>query len=236
MIKEVIVLAGGLGTRLRSVVSDVPKCMAPVAGKPFLHYLTDYLIHQGINHFIFSVGYKHEIIEEYFHKNYAHLKYQISLENEPLGTGGAIQLACKKTSGKNVLICNGDTLYNIDVRKLSGFHKENEAECTLCLKPMKDFDRYGVVDLNEDHSVKSFREKKYYKNGLINGGVYSLNVNAFLKEEFPERFSFEKDYLEKKINSKQENLKIYGLIQDEYFIDIGIPEDYKKAEKEFKSL
>ena len=236
MIKEVIVLAGGLGTRLRSVVSDVPKCMAPVAGKPFLHYLTDYLIHQGINHFIFSVGYKHEIIEDYFHKNYAHLKYQFSLENEPLGTGGAIQLACKKTSGENALICNGDTLYNIDVRKLSGFHEENGAECTLCLKPMKDFDRYGVVDLNEDHSVKSFREKKYYENGLINGGVYSLNVVAFLKEELPERFSFEKEYLEKKINNKKENLKIYGLIQDEYFIDIGIPEDYKKAEKEFKSL
>ena len=101
---------------------------------------------------------------------------------------------------------------------------------------MKDFDRYGVVDLNEDHSVRSFREKKYYENGLINGGVYSLNVVAFLKEELPERFSFEKEYLEKKINNKKENLKIYGLIQDEYFIDIGIPEDYKKAEKEFKSL
>lgn len=236
MIKEVIILAGGLGTRLRSVVSDVPKCMAAVAGKPFLHYLTDYLIHQDINSFIFSVGYKHEIIEAYFHENYAHLNYQFSLENEPLGTGGAIQLACKKTSGESVLICNGDTLYNIDVRKLSGFHEEKGADCTLCLKPMEDFDRYGVVDLNEDQSIKSFREKKYYKKGLINGGVYSLNTDAFLKEKLPEKFSFEKDYLEKKINNTKGNSKIYGLIQDEYFIDIGVPEDYQKAEKEFKSL
>lgn len=237
MIKEVIILAGGLGTRLRSVVSDVPKCMAPIAGKPFLHYLTDYLIHQGINHFIFSVGYKHEIIEEYFHKNYAHLKYQISLENEPLGTGGAIQLACNKASDENVLICNGDTLYKIDVGPLSRFHEDTKAECTLCLKPMQNFDRYGVVELNEDDSIKSFKEKQYYKSGLINGGVYSLNVSTFLNQKLSQKFSFEKDYLEKKVRTGNEgNVKLYGLIQDEYFIDIGIPEDYEKAEKEFKTI
>lgn len=237
MIKEVIILAGGLGTRLRSVVSDVPKCMAPIAGKPFLHYLTEYLIHQGINHFIFSVGYKHEIIEDYFHKNYAHLKYQVSLENEPLGTGGAIQLACNKASDENVLICNGDTLYKIDIAPLSRFHEYSKAECTLCLKPMQDFDRYGVIELNEDDSIKSFKEKQYYKSGLINGGVYALNVGAFLNQKLSQKFSFEKDYLEKKIRPANEgNSKLYGLVQDKYFIDIGIPEDYEKAEKEFKII
>jgi D-glycero-alpha-D-manno-heptose 1-phosphate guanylyltransferase len=96
---------------------------------------------------------------------------------------------------------------------------------------MHYFDRYGVVELNDDNSVKSFKEKQYYTAGLINGGVYALNVAEFLKEELPQKFSFEKDYLEKKVNSK-EGQQIYGMIQDGYFIDIGIPEDYKKAQEE----
>lgn len=231
MINEAIILAGGLGTRLRSVISDVPKCMAPVAGKPFLNYLIQYLEKNGIESFIFSVGYKHEIIEEYLQKNCAHFNYRISPENEPLGTGGAIRLACQKSTEKNVLICNGDTLFKIDVESLTSFHESINAACTLALKPMHYFDRYGVVELNDDNSVKSFKEKQYYTAGLINGGVYALNVAEFLKEELPEKFSFEKDYLEKKVNSK-EGQQIYGMIQDEYFIDIGIPEDYKKAQEE----
>jgi len=233
MIKEAIILSGGLGTRLRSVISDVPKCMAPVAGKPFVHYLINYLNKKGIESFIFSVGYKHEIIEEYLQKNWAHLNYKISLEGEPLGTGGAIQLACEKCIEKNVLICNGDTLYKIDIDALSKFHKSMNASCTLALKPMRYFDRYGVIELNEDHFVKSFKEKKYYTTGLINGGVYALNISTFLNENLPEKFSFEKDYLEKKVNAKKnENPGIFGMIQDQYFIDIGIPEDYKKAQTE----
>lgn len=240
MIKQAIILAGGLGTRLRSVISDKPKCMAPVAGNPFLYYLITFLQKSGIESFIFSVGYKHEMIEEYLELNYSQLNYQISLENEPLGTGGAIKLACKKTSEKDVLICNGDTLYKIDCNSLSKFHEATKAACTLSLKPMINFDRYGVVELNEDSSVRTFKEKQYYQSGLINGGVYALNVENFLQEIFPEKFSFEKDYLEKNV-FQQTNLpyrqtgkkhRFFGLIQEEYFIDIGIPEDYNKAQVE----
>jgi D-glycero-alpha-D-manno-heptose 1-phosphate guanylyltransferase len=195
MIKEAIILAGGLGTRLRSVIADKPKCMAPVAGNPFLYYLINFLQQSGIESFIFSVGYMHEAIEKYLEENYPQLNYKISLENEPLGTGGAIRLACKKTSEQNVFICNGDTLYKIDCYSLSTFHIATKAACTLSLKPMTHFDRYGVVELNEDRSVKTFREKQFYKSGLINGGVYALNVENFLQEDLPEKFSFEKDYL-----------------------------------------
>ncbi len=98
---------------------------------------------------------------------------------------------------------------------------------------MIDFDRYGAVELNEDDSIKSFKEKKFYNSGLINGGIYALNINEFLKETLPQKFSFEKDYLEKSIqNLKGKNPKLFGMIQDTYFIDIGIPEDYEKAQKE----
>lgn len=232
MIKEAIILAGGLGTRLRPVVSDTPKCMARISGKPFLSFLIFFLQKTGIEHFIFSVGYMHEIIENYLKENYPELNYKISLEEEPLGTGGAIKLACSKASHKNILVCNGDTLYKIDLKTLSEFHEEKNAACTLSLKPMTNFDRYGVVELNDDSSIKSFKEKQFYKSGLINGGVYVLSVDKFLSEPLPEKFSFEKDYLEKKVGSKNKNSKLYGLIQEEYFIDIGIPEDYERGQIE----
>lgn len=233
MIKEAIILAGGLGTRLRSVVSDMPKCMAPVAGKPFLHYVISSLQKNGIENFIFSVGYMHEAIEIYLLHDYAELKYSISLEEEPLGTGGAIKLACSKALGKDIIVANGDTIFKINCDLLSQFHKEKNAACTLSLKPMVNFDRYGVVELNEDYSIKSFKEKQWYQSGLINGGVYALNVEKFLKENLPEKFSFESDYLKKNILPSNQSPKLYGIIQDEYFIDIGIPEDYERAQKDF---
>ena len=234
MIKEAIILAGGLGTRLRSVVSDTPKCMAVVAGKPFLHYVISSLQENGIENFVFSVGYMHEVIEAWLQNNYSTLNHTISLEEEPLGTGGAIKLACSKASGKDVIVANGDTLYKTDCRLLSQFHKGKKAGCTLSLKPMVNFDRYGVVNLNQDHSIKSFKEKQFYQSGLINGGVYALNVERFLKEDLPEKFSFESDYLEKNIFPNDQSKKVYGIVQDKYFIDIGIPEDYERAQQELK--
>jgi D-glycero-alpha-D-manno-heptose 1-phosphate guanylyltransferase len=225
---SLIILAGGLGTRLRSVVSNLPKCMAPVNGKPFIAYAIDYFQQQGISNFIFSVGYKHEAIEQYLNKQLSTINYQLSIEQQPLGTGGAIKKACALTTDKNVFITNGDTLFKANVSLLQNFHIQKNADCTLALKPMKNFNRYGVIELNEDDSIKSFNEKKYYESGLINGGLYMLNVEKFLRESFPEKFSFETAYLEKFYNQH----KMFGLIQDEYFIDIGIPEDYEKVQRE----
>ena len=228
MIRECIILAGGLGTRLQSAVPDLPKCMAPVAGRPFLFHVINYLRSQGIEHFIFSLGYKHEIIEAFLQEQFPTLSYDCSIEAEPLGTGGAILLACTLVQEKNVLVVNGDTLYKAQVPSAAHFHEQQQAACTLFLKPMKKFDRYGVVETGTDHLLQSFREKQYYEDGNINAGVYLLNVPKFLEEEFPARFSFEKDYLEKLFSQR----RMYGLIQDEYFIDIGIPEDYQKAQTE----
>ncbi len=228
MIKEAIILAGGLGTRLRSVVDDVPKCMAPVAGRPFLYYVINYLEKQRVNKFIFSVGYKSEMIIDYVNDQYPALSSRFSIEEEPLGTGGAVKLACSLVSGKDVLVLNGDTIFNADAKKLAAFHKTSKSDCTLSLKPMQNFDRYGVVELNSDHLITGFKEKKPYKTGFINGGVYALNRDKFMQEKLAQKFSFEKDYLETYFGKR----KMYGLVQDEYFIDIGIPEDYERAQRE----
>ena len=230
--KEAIILAGGLGTRLRSVVTDLPKCMAPVAGQPFLKHVIRYFLSQGIEKFIFSLGYKHDRIEEFLNIEFPTLNLQCSVEEEPLGTGGAIQLACRRATESNVIVVNGDSLFKADVEKSFAFHIDSKAECTLLMKPMRNFDRYGVVELDTDFTVKKFKEKQFYQAGDINGGVYVLNVESFLDLGFPEKFSFEKNYLEKYFPSK----KIFGAIQDEYFIDIGIPEDYQRAQEELKQI
>lgn len=231
MINEAIILAGGLGTRLRAVVSDLPKCMAPVAGKPFLHYVLLHLKKEGIQNFIFSVGYKSESIISYVQENFNNISYDFSIEEEPLGTGGAVQLALQKSTQENNIICNGDTMFNIHINDLSDLHSIKNSECTLCLKPMNNFDRYGVVTLDKNNCIEYFKEKQFYSNGLINGGVYALNKKAFLSKNLPAKFSFEKNYLEEYVSDK----KMYGVVQDEYFIDIGIPEDYKRAQFELKT-
>lgn len=223
-----IILAGGLGTRLRSAVADLPKCMAPVAGKPFLAYVIDHLRQQGIQHFIFALGYKNEAFTGFLSSHLPEGNYTLSIEHEPLGTGGAIKLACTHATEKNVLVANGDTMFKIQLSKLAGFHNAHKADCTLSLKPMQHFDRYGVVELGEDGSIRHFREKQLYESGLINGGIYMLNAESFLKEDLPSKFSFEQDYLEKYYTKR----KMYGIVQDEYFIDIGIPSDYERAQKE----
>ena len=230
MVKEAIILAGGFGTRLKSALPDLPKSMAPVNGRPFLFYLINYWRSQGIEKFVFSLGFKHEIIEAYLNANFPTLEFDCVNEKEPLGTGGAILASCYKVSEQTVLIANGDTLFKVELQKAIIDHRKHQSDCTLLLKPMEDFDRYGVVELNEDDSIKSFKEKQFYKAGLINGGVYVLNTEQLLAEDMPSQFSFEKDYLEKYFDTR----RIYGYVQDEYFIDIGIPEDYLRVQHELR--
>lgn len=232
MINEAIILAGGLGTRLRSAVPDLPKCMAPVAGKPFLDYVIDYYRRQGISRFIFCLGYKHEVIEEYLNESFSTLEYSVIIEDDPLGTGGAIYNGCSITTSADVIVLNGDTFFEINIRELSLFHEMKNADCTLCLREMNNTDRYGVVETNSEGRITSFKEKKFYERSVINGGVYALNVDSFLTEDFPEKFSFEKDYLEKFVSEKP----MYGLTQKGYFIDIGVPDDYAKAQIDFKKM
>jgi D-glycero-alpha-D-manno-heptose 1-phosphate guanylyltransferase len=143
-------------------------------------------------------------------------------------------------TGRTVLILNGDTFFRIGLAELSDFHEEKRADCSLCLRPMTDFDRFGVVELDGEARVSRFREKQYYREGLINGGVYALDKEAFLRAELPRVFSFEKDYLEPaaavESGPADSEMRLFGLVQEKYFIDIGIPEDYRRVQEEFKKL
>jgi D-glycero-alpha-D-manno-heptose 1-phosphate guanylyltransferase len=222
---EAVVLAGGLGTRLRNTVPDLPKCMAPVAGRPFLFYVINYLRSQGVTRFIFSLGYKAEQITKYLGEEFPTLSYEVVIEEEPLGTGGAILLACSKTTQKDIVVANGDTLCKAAISRAMQQHIKTGADCTLLLKPMERFDRYGAVETDQQARVTRFREKQYYEQGNINGGLYLLNVPAFLSHSFPSKFSFESDYLEK----ATEHDKIFAYTDTGYFVDIGIPQDHEKA-------
>jgi D-glycero-alpha-D-manno-heptose 1-phosphate guanylyltransferase len=223
---EAIIVAGGLGTRLRDEIADLPKCMAPIGIRPFLFYVINQLRMQGVTRFIFSLGYKHEYIETYLTSQFSRLEYECVIEEEPLGTGGAIRLALQKATQENVIVANGDTLFEADITKLVSLHTAKDADCTLALKPMQNFDRYGGVSIDDNNIITGFHEKQFYEDGLINGGIYVLNKNRFLAANYPQKFSFEKDFLAKKVTTGN----IAGLPQYGYFIDIGIPEDYRKAQ------
>lgn len=227
--RECIILAGGLGTRLREVVDNVPKCMAEVAGRPFLFYLLNWCGRQSFDRVILSVGYLSEIVTGWVGKNDYPFEIVFVKEEEPLGTGGAISLAMNSVLTDRAIVINGDTFFNVDIDKLYIFHSREDAKISLALKPMVDFDRYGCVELDNHDRVLAFREKQFCKSGLINGGVYLIDKNTLLSGAWPMKFSFEKDVLEGRLS----DLLIYGNIQDSYFIDIGIPEDYKKANADF---
>ncbi|RYD96867.1 MAG: HAD-IIIA family hydrolase, partial [Sphingobacteriales bacterium] len=153
--------------------------------------------------------------------------YTTVVESEPLGTGGGLRLALAKVRSEQVLVANGDTLFKIDLAALQAVHAESGAECTLALKPLQHFDRYGAVSL-KGAAITGFAEKQPCTEGLINGGVYLLQKNAFLALGLAERFSFEQDYLEPATTRGA----LAGSIQDTYFIDIGIPSDYSRAQEE----
>ena len=228
---EVIILAGGQGTRLRSVVQDIPKCLAPVAGRPFLEYMLDYLSAYLVDHVVFSVGYLKEQVMSYVQAHSWPFSYDFAVEDTPLGTGGGIRLALEKCHGERVFVFNGDTFFPLplDAVPFAG-------PVTVALKPMKAFSRYGAVTVipsgrsesSVSHTITAFREKAYCEEGLINAGVYAIDRTKLHLEALPARFSFEKDVLEPMAAARE----LQGWPVESYFIDIGIPEDYDKAQWE----
>ena len=230
--REAIILAGGFGTRLQHIVKDVPKPMADINGTPFLVFLLQKLQIAGISHIILSTGYLHEKIENHFGNSFENLHITYSQETEPLGTGGAIQFALNKAETDNVLVLNGDTLFDIDFEKFNAFYRKKETILAVALRKEKDVSRYGSVKINEDAKIVGFSEKNANSGeGLINGGIYLLNKKLFDNQKLPKIFSFEKEILEKRFIEND----FFGLPFDSYFIDIGVPEDYARAQMELTS-
>ncbi|MFT7588990.1 MAG: D-glycero-alpha-D-manno-heptose 1-phosphate guanylyltransferase [Limisphaerales bacterium] len=227
---EAVVLAGGMGTRLKSVISDLPKPMAPVAGRPFLEHVLDELLIQGIEKAILAVGYKADMIREHFGTSYKGMEIEYSVEFEPLGTGGGIQQASFMSFADAIFVVNGDTLFKADLAEMEQQMLVNDSIMELALKEMNDFDRYGTVLTDDIGFVTGFQEKRHTEKGFINGGIYLLRPEVFSYKSLPEKYSFEKEILEGLCDQG----KFHACKFDEYFIDIGIPEDYAKADKDLK--
>lgn len=233
LIQEAVILAGGKGTRLKEVVSDVPKVMARVNGRPFLEYILDYLNHNLINHVVLSVGYKHEIIQNHFGNRYKNINLEYAVEETPLGTGGGIKKAFRQIKGYRAYVFNGDTLFLIDLTKITDFHRSKQTLFSLVLRKTEDIRRYGEVKVNENGLIEAFKEKGGQQTeGLINGGAYLIDKKFFEHYSFPDAFSLEKDCFEKLVDQGI----FYGVICKQYFIDMGIPDDFKRAQDEFKTF
>ena len=224
-----VVLAGGFGTRLRSVVSEVPKPMAPIHGRPFLGYLLAALAERGVTAVTLAVGYKGELIEARLGDRLHGLALTYSYEREPLGTGGAVALAlADRPRDSPVWVLNGDTYFDCDLAAVARTHHAAAADVTLALKYVDPADRYGLVETWGERIVR-FREKRPGAGGLINAGVYLLQPAALGRFDLPRRFSLERDLFEAHLDG----LRLAGATQDGYFVDIGVPEDYARAQAYF---
>jgi D-glycero-alpha-D-manno-heptose 1-phosphate guanylyltransferase len=223
---EAIVLAGGLGSRLNGILHDIPKPMAPINKIPFLEYILKFLKAQSINKVILSVGYRSEVIYKHFGSSYDGVEIIYSIEDSPLGTGGAIKKAVQYTLQECFFIINGDTFFQINLNQMV----ENFVPGTrlmLALKTMHNFDRYGCVQMDLDGFITSFLEKGFKKTGSINGGIYLARKSLFKGFDLPDKFSFE-EFIEENFSDLSATCTIFN----DYFIDIGIPKDLKRAQIE----
>jgi D-glycero-alpha-D-manno-heptose 1-phosphate guanylyltransferase len=219
-----LVLAGGMGTRLRSVVSDRPKPMALVNGAPFIEILIDSLAAKGIREFVLLVGHMADIIEKHFMAhNDKNLRIRFSYEQTPLGTGGAVKKAEGFASDPSLLI-NGDTFFDGDIHQLLQFHREKAADVTLSLLPVRDVSRYGSVTVNKTGLITGFREKHEgaAELGLINAGFSLISRDFIGSLPVDLAFSMEREIFPKLADSG----RMFGLISKRSFFDIGTPESY----------
>lgn len=222
-----IILAGGMGVRLRSAVPGLPKPMAPVSGRPFLEHQMDYWIDQGVSQFVVSVGYMKEAITDYFGSSYRTTPLTYAIEEEPLGTGGGLLLAAQGLRDP-FLVLNGDTFFEVDLTELLKFHVERSSEWTFSLFRANEADRYMGMEVKADGEIGSLKSGAGEPGRLANGGVYLVNPSVLAKTKFVpgSKFSLEDDLLPAFVT---QGGKLYGLEFAGSFIDIGVPDDYYRA-------
>lgn len=225
-VRDVLILAGGLGTRLRSEVPDLPKPLAPVAGQPFLTYLLDRYAALGMKRVILATGYLGELVERAIGPRWKGMEVLYSREEAPLGTGGALAQAARLCSGAGLHVCNGDTYLEYDPAAL-----ETAAEAlpiAIALASVPDVGRYGAVEVASGR-VRRFREKGGGGAGMINAGCYFLTAEGLASLPALERYSFEQEVLEPWVARGS----VGAMADTSGFIDIGVPEDYARAQRLF---
>ncbi|MEZ0318305.1 MAG: nucleotidyltransferase family protein [Methylophilaceae bacterium] len=232
MMRPFLILAGGFGTRLKSVVPDLPKPLADINGKPFLWWLLRQLENEGAQDVYLSVGYMHEHIQNFFGPKFNKVNLHYIIETEPLGTGGAILNACQQIQEDGIVVLNGDTLALASLNQFIKFASDYSSKLFLAVVKVEDASRYGTVIINENNQITGFAEKGKAGPGLINAGIYLLDKSLFADYDLPQKFSFEADLLMKHLN--QLNLIAYDQVSD--FIDIGIPEDYAIAQQKVPAM
>ncbi|MGF1685683.1 nucleotidyltransferase family protein [Photobacterium japonica] len=225
-----IVLCGGLGTRLGDMTKSQPKPMVDVAGRPFIERVLDNLVEQNVSRIVLAVSYLRDVIEHYFGASYRGVAIEYSVEDEPLGTGGAIVNAVRQCQleQKTLLVVNGDSYCEFD---LSGMRRQlSDANIVMVIKYLHNTSRYGTTQLDQESRVIGFLEKKRSASGYINAGIYLLRGSEFSSSPL-QTFSFEKAFLE---GAAARSLEVVSQKSDSYFIDIGIFDDYMLANEYFK--
>jgi D-glycero-alpha-D-manno-heptose 1-phosphate guanylyltransferase len=228
---EAIVLAGGLGTRLRSRIDGIPKIMAPIAGRPFLEILLDRLCSAGFRRTLLSVGYLGTVISDHFGNRWRDMRIDYVPEESPLGTGGAIRRAFVRVEEESAFVLNGDTWLDLDYAEMAAAHQSAHVDLTLALSHVPDMSRYGGIELDGDR-ISRFMEKGRSGPGWINGGVYILSRNFPWPSGVGDKFSFETDILFVLLPGLRHTVHL----SRGYFLDIGVPEDFDRAQVEIPKL
>ncbi len=226
---EAVVLAGGFGTRLRAAVPDVPKPMAPIGNRPFLALLLKFLAANGISRVVLSLGYKANIISDYFGEKYMGMEVLYCIEESPLGTGGATRLALDSCTEDQVLVLNGDTFLGLEVDQLLQIKSPRRA--TIVGRIVEDTSRYGRLVVS-DGKVIGFEEKGSGGPGIVSAGSYIFNKSSLDDWPLHQPFSLEKDYFEAGVVHGYFDL----FVSEGLFIDIGIPVDFARAQTVLKSF
>ena len=227
---EAIVLAGGFGTRLREVVPDLPKPMAPIAGRPFLEILLSALARKGFTRIVLSLGFMAEKVIKHFGASYAGMELVYEVERQPLGTGGAIRAAMLRCSADHVFVFNGDTYLDLEVDDLENLWQASQHP-VIVVREVPDTARFGRVEI-QGGRVSAFREKGMTGKGLINAGCYVLPQGALDAFPIGQNFSLETEYLAKEL----QRIHFDGFVTQGHFIDIGVPEDFARAQNELAGL
>jgi D-glycero-alpha-D-manno-heptose 1-phosphate guanylyltransferase len=227
---EAVVLAGGLGTRLREVVRDVPKPMALVSGRPFLEIVLGTLARKGFGRVVLALGYKAECVEDHFGAAFAGMEIAYVIERAPLGTGGALREALRQCGSDHVYVFNGDTYIDLEVDAIEAQWQRHRLPIVVA-REVHDTGRYGCLDVTGEHVV-GFAEKGRSGHGLINAGAYVFPAGIAAMFPDAEVFSLERDFLAAAVA----RLRVQFFVSRGHFIDIGVPEDYARAQIELAEI